>query len=523
VFRALLPIALLAAACTGSSDLPSSRPDAPVVRLGAPTHIDDLSPRGAWEYYHAQVASFVFEGLTRTTADGRVAPGLARNWSVSPDRRVYRFRVRTGVRFHDGKPFGAVDVVRAWENALHEPPDAISYPWMLDDLVGARAYALGEQPGIAGLSVPNDSTLVVRLSEPLAFFPTLVSLPQTFVAAASSQPLKPVGTGPWRWVAGGGRTSEEIRFARNDLYWGGRPLLDSLVYRFVPDSLVEGAFESGWVDLASELPSRARAEWSTRDDIGLVESEAINATRLVINMREPAFQDVRVRRALNHAIAAARLAATVGAATAVRAAGSIPPSLPGSDPDRAPYAFDPPLARRLLREGGYPAERPIRLRVPAPGLADYPPEIGTLLRDYLEAVGLKVELTVDRGGNDDALARDLIDLDLAIWVGDYPDGDAYLYPLYHSDAAGTVGNEGFYGNPALDRLIDASRREADPARRVRLLRAADSLAFLDAPVVYLWFTRTTSVYSLRLAGWDRAPQLSRFARLHLVPTEAPIP
>jgi ABC-type transport system substrate-binding protein len=103
-------------------------------------------------------------------------------------------------------------------------------------------------------------------------------------------------------------------------------------------------------------------------------------------------------------------------------------------------------------------------------------------------------------------------------VGDYPDGDAFLYPLYHSNAAGNAGNEGFYENPALDRLIDASRRENDPDRRAALLGAADSLIFAEAPVVFLWFTRTTTAYSLRLAGWSRDPQRSRFRELRLAGT-----
>jgi ABC-type transport system substrate-binding protein len=301
-------------------------------------------------------------------------------------------------------------------------------------------------------------------------------------------------------------------------YWERPPVLDSLVYRYVPDSMIARAFAVGWVDMASELPAPLRLEWSVRSDIGFVESEALNATRLIINFREPVFHDVRIRRALNHAIATARLATTTGAANALRAAGAIPPSLAGSAPDRAPYAFDPPRARTLLREAGYPPDRPFRLWVPAPGLSDYPPEIGTLLRDYLEAVGLAVELTVQSRGLGDAMAQRRADAILSVWVGDYPDGDAFLYPLYHSAAAGNAGNEGFYQNPALDRLIDASRREASPARRAALLSAADSLVFAEAPVVFLWFTRTTTAYSLRLDGWNRDPQLSRFTGVRLAGT-----
>ncbi|HET7039805.1 MAG TPA: ABC transporter substrate-binding protein [Gemmatimonadales bacterium] len=488
-------------------------PDAPVIRIGAPTRLTGLDPTFSWDYYKALPVTYVFEGLSRAGDGGAIEPALAREWQVSPDSRTWRFTLRAGVRFHDGTPFRAADVIRSWTTALRVEEGELAHPWMLDPIEGAVVFSAGRGNGaVPGLEAPDDTTLIVRLREPLAFFPTLLSLPQSFITAPASDSANPIGTGPWRWVGGSG---DEVRLVRNDAYWSRAPLLDSLLYRYVPDSLVARAFSEGWVDMASELPAALRQEWSVRSDIGFVESEALNATRLIINFREPVFHDVRVRRALNHAIAAARLATTTGAASAVRAAGAIPPSLPGSSPDRAPYAFDPPRARSLLREGGYPFERPFRLRVPAPGLSDYPGEIGALLRDYLEAVGLTVELTVQNEGIEAAMAEREADAILSIWVGDYPDGDAFLYPLYHSRSAGNAGNEGFYANPALDRLIDASRREPDPARRMALLKAADQLVFDDAPVVFLWFTRTTTAYSLRLEGWARDPQTSRFLELRL--------
>jgi ABC-type transport system substrate-binding protein len=370
------------------------------------------------------------------------------------------------------------------------------------------------------LVVLDDTTLVVRLREPLAFFPTLTALPQAAVSATASDSAHPIGTGPWRWVSMDGADAD-IRFVRNPSYWGDAPQLDSLVYRFVPDSFADRAFGAGFVDMVSELPLATRLAWSARGDIGLVESPVAAITRIEVNMREPAFHDARVRRALNHAIDAARLAQTTAAPTSLRAAGSIPPTLPGADPARAPYAFDPTLARRLWQEGGYPAGRPLRLWAPGPGLADYPPEIGELVRSYLEGAGFTVALTIQNRGLEQAMRDRKADLTISVWVGDYPDGDAYLYPLYHSTVAGSAGNDGAYANPAVDQLIDASRRELDPARRAALLRAADSLVFADAPAVPLWFTHSASAYSLRLVGWGRDPQGSRFARLRLATGGAP--
>ncbi len=508
---AALALLLGAAACT-RADFPTPPRDAPVLRMGSPARILTVSPTESWDYYHAQVANFVFEGLTRHGADNRLAPALAREWRASSDGREYRFILRTGVTFHDGTPFTAADVVRAWTGELRAPDNALNHPWMLDPIEGAFDVSAGRRPDVTGLRVVDDTTLIIRLREPHAFFPTLLCLPQAAIAGAASVPDRPIGTGPWRWV---GADSSAVQLARFDGYWEGPALLDSLTYRFVPESLATVAFEAGWVDLVSELPTEARLEWSGRSDIGFIESDAMAVTRLVINMRESVFRDVRVRRALNHAVGAARLAQAIAAPTAIRSAGSIPPGLTGANPRREPYTFDPVLARRLLQEGGYPLDRTLRLRVPPPGLADYPAQVGTLLRDYFEAIGLTVDLHVERGGSEQAMAERRVDLSLTVWVGDYPDGDAFLYPLYHSNVAGSAGNEGAYSNPELDRLIDASRRELDRARRIELLRAADSVVFQDAPVVWLWFTRAATAYSLRLTGWAGDPQRSRFTALRV--------
>ena len=514
--RRLLCLALLVAACGRTAPFARQPADAPVVRVGAPTEIWDFSLTETWGYYETQVAKFVFEGLTLTDDNGDVIPGLAHGWDVSPDARTYTFHLRTDVRFHDGAVFTAADVERAWVTAMRDGPSSASHPWQLDPVEGALDVSRGASQQITGLGIPNDSTVVVRLTEPLAFFPRLLSLPRVAIPAASSAPLAPVGTGPWRWVAGGGRGSDEIRYARHDAYWGPPAALDSLVYRTVADSMMPVAFEAGWVDFAPELPPATRTEWATRSDIGLAESPPEGITRISINLLEPRFQDVRVRRALNLAIDTRQLGEALGALHPEGIAGTIPPHLGGGGHDRQPYGFDPERARRLLREAGFPFDQPVRLWVLEPGLADFPPQTGPLIRDYLEALGMTVELRITGSeAMEGAMARREADLMVSAWIADYVDADAYLYPLYHSNTAGSAGNEGWFRDPPVDSLITASRRERDAERRQALLAAADERIFEQAPVVFLWFTGTATAYSLRLAGWSRAPAESRLTDLML--------
>jgi ABC-type transport system substrate-binding protein len=282
------------------------------------------------------------------------------------------------------------------------------------------------------------------------------------------------------------------------------------------DSMMPAAFAAGWVDFAPELDAATRTEWSTRVDIGLVESPPEGITRIVINLLEPRFQDPRVREALNLAIDTRQLGEALGALHPHGISGSIPPYLAGGTHRRRPYGFDPERARRLLQEARFPLDRPVRLWVLEPGLADFPPQTGPLIRDYLEAVGLDVELSIKNAEDmDGAMTRREADLAVSAWFADYQDADAYLYPLYHSNTAGSAGNEGWFRDAEVDRLIMAARRERDITRRRDLLAAADARIFEQAPVIFLWYAGTATAYSLRLAGWSRAPAESRLTDVRL--------
>jgi peptide/nickel transport system substrate-binding protein len=508
--------ALVASAALGGCrrGFPDQPADSPTVRVGV------NAPVGSFRLAHASdlaVARFVdlaFEGLTEADPSGTIRPALAARWDVTRDARTFRFHLRQGVRFHDGTPFGAGDVVRTWELALREPPGSATHPYMLDAIEGAGAFSRGEAPHVAGLRVADDSTLEVRLDQPLGLFPALLSLQPTYVGARASGDRRPLGTGPWRWVRGAPGTGEEIWLARFDGYWDARPALDSVVIRVVPDSLQLAAFRSHWIDYADPVAPQARLSVSASPEVGYLEAPGDGLTRLVINMRVPELQDVRVRRALNHAIDVERLVSIVADRAIGAAAGAIPPRLSGADPHRVPYAFDPARARRLLREGGYPMTRPLRVYARTPGRGPYRSQVGHLVRDYLEGVGLQVEYHED-ADVEQMMAENRADLTLETWAADYADGDAMLYPLFYGHTAGTSGNLGGFHDPVVDSLVDAERRETDPARRAELLRAADARVHDQAGNVFLWFTRTATAYSMRLRGWEPTTYTTRYQSLRL--------
>src|SRR5579862_4364088 len=168
----LLLCALAPLACSGSGP-PSRR------TLIDSRDTDDprsLDPALSTDVPTGRAVAYLFDGLTEFDAQGNVHPGLAASWAVSADALTYTFHLRTGVQFHDGSLFHASQVVHSWTRVL-DPAVKGGRGEPLFPIRGARDYAAGKARTIAGLSAPNDSTLVVTLEQPLAIFPKLLAMP----------------------------------------------------------------------------------------------------------------------------------------------------------------------------------------------------------------------------------------------------------------------------------------------------------------------------------------------------------
>ena len=132
-----------------------------------------LDPALSTDVPTGRAVSYVFDGLTRFTPDARVEPALAERWEVSPNGLTYTFHLRAGVRFHDGTRFSAQNVIRTFQRAL-DPATKGGRAEPLAPIQGSAEFASGNTKTVSGLSAPNDSTVVITLSEPLAAFPKLV-------------------------------------------------------------------------------------------------------------------------------------------------------------------------------------------------------------------------------------------------------------------------------------------------------------------------------------------------------------
>jgi peptide/nickel transport system substrate-binding protein/oligopeptide transport system substrate-binding protein len=445
-----------------------------------------LDPALSTDVPTGRAVSYLFDGLTRFEPDARVAPGLAERWDVSPDGRTYTFHLRRGVTFHDGTPLAARHVAASWRRAL-DPKGRGGRAWPLYPIAGAQAYAEGKGGAVGGVRTPDDSTVVVTLAEPLAVFPKLLAMPVASVVPEQTTATfgqRPVGTGPWKLVEW--RHDDYLKFARNERYWGGAPAVDTLVARIIPEPSTKVAeFESGTVDVLA-VPEGETRDWEQTDErqARLVGAPGLRLFYVAINTTRGPLKDARVRQALNHAVDTRTVLDRLLAGRGRVAAGTIPGALDSLADDRAPYAYDPARARQLLAAAGFASGIDVELWV---GQDPTFGRVAQSVQGYLQAVGVRAKLVQrDAPSVREAARAGRADLVVKDWFADYPDADAFLTPLLASESRGVGGNLSFYANPSVDTLIARARRTADEAERARLSRRADSTAFADAPVVYLF-------------------------------------
>ncbi len=434
-----------------------------------------------------RAVAYLFDGLTRFTADARIVPGLAKSWDISPDGLTYTFHLRNGVKFHDGRPFVAKNVIATFQRVL-DPATKGGRGWPLYPVKGAEDYAAGKATTIAGLASTDDSTVVITLKEPLAIFPKLLAMPVSSIVpenAGSDFGQKPVGTGPWKFVEW--RHDDYLKFAKNADYFDGAPKTDSLIARIIPErSTATAEFESGNVDVLNVNEQETRNWEQDPEKKKLLQSAAaLRYWYVAINTTRGPLKDARVRQALNHAVDVPTMLQQVLGGRGRVAAGVIPPTLGGADTTRKGYAFDVAKAKQLLARAGYPNGIDVELWS---SNTDASPRIAQTIQANLAQAGVRAKLVArDASSMREASRKGETDLALKEWWADYPDAENFLFPLLHSRNKGVGGNVSFWGNPQFDRLVDEAHREQDETKRNQLYTQADQIAFNEAPMLFLFF------------------------------------
>mgnify|MGYP000853323213 CR=1 FL=1 len=315
--------------------------------------LQSLDPANHRDRETETVIRNIYDGLVARTPDGQVVPELAESWEQIDDV-TYVFKLKQGVKFHDGTEMTADDVVFTFERIL--APDGID---------GQQSPRLSLVGPIAQVEKLSDYEVKFTLEYP---FPTwLQLLPHTQIVSkahvekmGSSQALSenPMGTGPFKFVRG--NLGSEIVLERFDDYYGGADALapvgpaqlKTVTFRMIPEpSTRVAALKAGEVHIIQEVPIDQIPALEADPNVKVLTTQG---TRLyMIELNNNVFTDARVRRALNHAIDWDTILKEIYSGRAHRVATAMLPSGFGYDQTLAPLKYDPDLARQLLREAGY--------------------------------------------------------------------------------------------------------------------------------------------------------------------------
>ncbi len=414
---------------------------------------------------HAGIVLTVFETLTQEGKGARIAPWLASEVISEDGGRRYRIRIRNGVRFHDGRPLTAHDVRFTFERVMRFADQR----WLLDRVRGADDLVRGRSSEFEGVSVVSDSELTVEFDEPLGIFPAVLTHSSLAIVPEGSDEITGtfrdscIGTGPFRVTRfDPGQRLDQV--ANPDYWRAGFPRTDGLSHRFgIPQSDILAGYREGRYSLAWNLDAADRESLRNDPEYGplLHEYPTLATYFLVFNAHSGPLADESLRRRLAASVDVDSLARTSFGASAMPARSLIPPGLLG---------YEPP--RRVPRpESSAPRGDAMRTLHAAmiPGVAE---SLEKSLSSAFGREGIRLDVTIVAGSALEATCKAAtVDAVIGGWLGDYPEADAFAYPVLHSEA-GLYGR--FIGSPELDRLCESGRVETDPDVRHDIYRRIES-------------------------------------------------
>ncbi len=458
-----------------------------------------LDPSRMLDGESAKICDMVYDTLVQyrgVTTD--IEPALAETWGSSADGLTWTLHLRQGVKFHDGTPLNANAVVFSLSR-----PNAL-----------ARSFY---EEFIDRITAVDDFTVQIDLKTPYApFLSTMASSENAIVSPAAvahfgeSFGNNPVGTGPFKFVQWD--RSNQIVLTANSTHWAGKPEIDRLIFRSIPDNserymeLQEGNIHIMEFPNPDDL---AMIRGDTR--LELLMQPSLNVGYLAMNTEKPPFDNLKVRLAINHAINKTDIIERLYQGTGIPAKNPIPPTLWSYDDSIEDYAYNPELAKQLLAEAGYPNgfETTLwALPIPRPYIPNGQ-ALAEALQSDLRNIGIVANIvTYDWRTYLNKTENGEHDMAMLGWsAGGDPDSFLY-YLLSKTTAQKPALNIAFYKSDEMQDVLDRARMSTDRSERIELYQQAQAIFHRDVPWVPLAHAQRLlvidrSVQNLKLApvGW----------------------
>nr|WP_231891373.1 ABC transporter substrate-binding protein [Paenibacillus swuensis] len=463
-----------------------------------------------------KVTEQVMEGLLGYKAGTTEIEGLlAESWEGSADGLTYTFKLRQGVKFHDGTDFNADAVVfnfTRWsdpKSAFKFEGDSFDY---YDSMFGPDGSRV-----IKSVEAVDPSTVKFTLVKPQAPFLQNIAMPSFAIGSPKAIQDKkakykdePVGTGPFMFKEW--KRNDSITLEKNATYWQeGKPKLNKVIFRVIPENSARfTALQNGEIDLMEGVNPDDLSVLEGNTELQKIVRSSFNVGYLGFNNKKKPFDNPKVRVALSHAINKQGIIEAFYGGLAEPAVNPMPPSTLGYNGDVQDYPYDLEKAKSLLAEAGYANGLPEEITFYAmPVARPYMPD-GKKVAEAIQAdfakIGVKTKIESPEWATylDDAKAGEKDDIFMLGWTGDNGDPDNFLFTLLHKDAIGS-NNYAFYNNEEVNKLLTAGQSETDSAKREELYKQAQVLIKQDAPWVPLVHSTPLLAGKANLKGYVPSP------------------
>jgi peptide/nickel transport system substrate-binding protein len=455
------------------------------------------------------IAGLIFNGLIKYDKDIRIVGDLAESWEVSKDGLVITFHLRKGVRWHDGRPFTAADVLYTYQVTV--------------DPKTPTAYA-GDFLKVKKAEVLDDWTFRATYDKPFA--PALMSwsvgiLPKHLLAGKeiTTSPLgrRPIGTGPYKfkeWVTG-----QKIVLVSNPDYFEGRPYIDGSILRIIPDTATMFLeLRANGIDRMGLTPLQYTRQTENnlfRENFNKYRYLSFAYTYMGYNLKNPLFADKRVRQAIAHAVNRVEIIDGVLLGLGKPATGPYKPGTWAHNPNVRDYPYDPAKAKALLAEAGWKDVNgdgvlekdglPFAFEIITNQGNEIRAKCAEIIQRRLAEVGIQVKIRVVEWA---AFVKDFInkrkfDATILGWtIPMEPD----LYDVWHSSKTGPEElNFISYKNAEVDALIEKGRETFDQSVRKRCYDRIQEIFAEEQPYLFLYVPDALPIVHARFRGVEVAP------------------
>jgi peptide/nickel transport system substrate-binding protein len=497
--RSLATICLFPFAfCLVFSGCQSSRAARDTVAIAIEAGPNNLDPRIGLSSESERIHQLLFNSLVRRGTHFEILPDLASHWET-PDATTYRFFLRMGIRFHDGRPLTSRDVRYTIQSLLD---GSIVSP-------KTSTYRVIER-----IEAPDEQTVVFHLREPNAAF--LWNLTNGGIGivpegAGSNAQKHPIGTGPFRFVAYA--HEEELILEANRDYFRGCPTVPRVNFKIIPDATTRALeLRKGTLDIGQNvLPPDFVKALEREPHLQVQTLPGTNYQYLGLNLKDPLLQDKRVRKAIAYAIPREEIIQYYWRGLVTPASGLLPRNHWAYEDNVEIYPHDPTKARQLLDEAGWtdpdgPGPKPRFHLTFKTSTDESTRQVAAVIQQKLKETGIQIDLrSYEFGTFYGDIVRGNFQMFTLRWIGGNNDPDLFER-VFHSREAPPKGyNRGRYENVRVDELIEFARKEPNQEKRKAAYSEIQKIVADELPYVSLWYLKTTCVYNRRLSNVELSP------------------